>query len=142
MKKTFALIALAIAALTVSIPATAQTIELNKKTFLEKVVNYEKNPNAWNYLGSKPAIIDFYATWCPPCKKLSPVLEELSKEYKDKIVIYKVDVDKERELSSVMGIRSMPTLIFIPMSENPQVLNGAYPKEEIKKMIEKVLLKK
>lgn len=127
--------------------ATATTnapgvISLNKEAFLKNVVNYEANPKEWKYLGNKPAIIDFYATWCGPCKKIAPVLEELAKEYKDQIVIYKIDTDKEKELAQAFGIRSIPTLLFVPMEGEPQMSQGALPKEELKKAIQEVLLKK
>lgn len=115
---------------------------LTKAEFLQKVYNYEKNPDAWKYEGDKPAIIDFYATWCGPCKMIAPVLEELAKEYEGKIVIYKIDTDKEKELASAFGIRSIPTLLFIPKSGDPQVAQGAMPKEGLKKAIDDFLLKK
>lgn len=119
-----------------------KTIEINKEQFLQKVVNYESNPTEWKYLGDKPAIIDFYASWCGPCKMVAPILEELAAEYGDSIVIYKVNTEKERELSSAFGIRSIPTLIFVPMGENPQVVQGAMGKADFRKVIDEVLLKK
>ncbi len=118
------------------------TIHLTKQQFLEKVVNYETNPTEWKYLGEKPAIIDFYATWCGPCKMLSPVLEELAAEYGDKLVIYKIDTDKEKELAGAFGIRSVPTLLFVPMEGQPQMAMGALGKADLKKAIEQVLLVK
>ena len=117
-------------------------IELNKAEFLKRVANYETNPTEWKYLGDKPAIIDFYATWCGPCKRLSPMLEELQAEYGDQIVIYKVDVDKEQELAAVFGIRAMPTMLFIPMNGKPQMAQGAMGKEDFKRIIDSVLLGK
>lgn len=108
--------------------------------FLNKVYNYEANPNDWKYEGDKPCIVDFYATWCGPCKALAPVLEELAKEYDGKIYIYKVDVDKEEELAATFGIRSIPTLLWIPKDGKPTVTQGAMPKTELKKMIDEVLL--
>lgn len=119
-----------------------KTIEINKEQFLQKVVNYEVNPTEWKYLGDKPAIIDFYASWCGPCKMVAPILEELAAEYGDSIIIYKVNTEKERELSSAFGIRSIPTLIFVPMGENPQVVQGAMGKADFRKVIDEVLLKK
>lgn len=104
------------------------------------VYNYETNPNDWKYEGDKPCIVDFYATWCGPCKALAPVLEELAKEYDGKIYIYKVDVDKEEELAATFGIRSIPTLLWIPKNGKPTVTQGAMPKTELKKMIDEVLL--
>lgn len=117
-------------------------IELTKSEFLKRVANYETNPTEWKYLGNKPAIIDFYATWCGPCKRLSPMLEELQAEYGDQIVVYKVDVDKEQELAAVFGIRAMPTLLFIPMNGKPQMAQGLMPKNELKSAIDSVLLGK
>lgn len=86
-------------------------------------------------------MIDFYADWCGPCKAVAPVLEELAAEYEGKIYIYKVDTEKEQELAAVFGIRSIPTLIFVPMGENPQMIQGALPKANLKDAIEQVLLK-
>lgn len=117
------------------------TTHLTKATFLEKVVDYEKNPQTWEYLGDKPCIIDFYADWCGPCKMVAPIMEELSEEYKDEIHIYKVDTEAEQELAAVFGIRSIPTIIFCPMNEAPQKVAGALPKESFKEAIEEVLLK-
>lgn len=116
------------------------TIELTKSEFLKKVVDYEGNPKEWKYLGDKPAIVDFYASWCGPCKMLSPVLEELAKEHKDDIIIYKVNTENEPELAAAFGIRSIPTLLFIPVKGNPQMIMGAQPKTELNAMIEKYLL--
>ena len=93
---------------------TGKVIHINQSEFIEKVYDYKKNPDKWVYEGSKPAIIDFYADWCGPCRRLSPVLEKLAEKYKDKIVIYKVNTDKERELAAAFGITSLPTLVFIP----------------------------
>ena len=118
------------------------TIHLTKAEFLKKVVDFENNPTEWKYLGDKPAIIDFYADWCGPCKAVAPVLEELAKEYDGQIYIYKIDTEREQELAGAFAIRSIPTLLFIPMGENPQMAQGALPKSELKKVIEEVLLKK
>lgn len=115
------------------------TTQLNKKDFLDKVYDYEKNPKKWVYKGDKPAIIDFYADWCGPCRKTAPILEALAKEYGDKIVIYKVDTQKERELSAAFGIQSLPSLLFIPLGEAPQLAKGALPKEAFEEAIAKVL---
>lgn len=112
---------------------------LTKETFKEKVFNYEKNQDKFVFEGDKPTIIDFYAEWCQPCKMLSPVLEELSKEYDGKINIYKVNTEDERELSSVFGIQSIPSMLFIPMGDQPQMANGFMPKESLKDIIKEVL---
>ena len=114
------------------------TENLTKQTFLEKVFNYEKNKD-WMYEGKLPAIIDFYADWCGPCKMIAPILEELSNEYVGKINIYKVDTEAEQELSAAFAIRSIPSMLFIPMSEQPQMANGALPKQELHKLIKEVL---
>ena len=117
-------------------------IHLTQAEFLKKVADYKTDSKEWKYLGDKPAIIDFYATWCGPCKQVAPLLEELSKEYAGQIVVYKVDVDKEPELASDFGIQSIPTIWFVPMKGEPKVTMGAMSKEQLKDHIEKVLLKK
>jgi thioredoxin len=119
-----------------------KTIHLTKAEFLTKVANYEANPQEWKYLGDRPAIIDFYADWCGPCKSIAPVLEELAAEYDGQIYIYKINTETEQELASVFGIRSIPSLLFVPMNEAPQMAQGAMPKSAFKEAIETVLLKK
>ena len=117
-------------------------IHLTKIDFLKKVTNYEANPNEWKYLGDKPALIDFYADWCGPCKAIAPVLEELAAEYGDQIYIYKIDTEAEQELAAMFGIRSIPSLLFVPMEGQPQMAQGALPKQTLKEAIDEVLLKK
>lgn len=112
-----------------------EVVSLNKADFLKKVYNYEANPKEWKFEGSRPAIVDFYATWCGPCKALHLVLEELSKEYSGKVDIYQIDVDKEKELAAAFGIRSIPTLLMIPMKEEPRISQGALPKDQLKKQL-------
>ena len=119
-----------------------KTIHLTKSDFLSKVANYETDPTDWKYLGDKPALIDFYADWCGPCKAVAPVLEELAKEYDGEIYIYKIDTEAELELSALFGIRSIPSLLFIPMNGTPQMAQGALPKNALKEAIDKVLLEK
>lgn len=119
-----------------------EPIHLTKEEFLKKVVDYEKNPTEWKYLGDKPAIIDFYADWCGPCKMIAPILEELANEYAGQIYVYKIDTEQEQELAAAFGIRSIPTLLFVPMGEAPQMAQGALPKATFKEAIETVLLKK
>jgi thioredoxin 1 len=114
------------------------TEHLNKDEFISKVFDYEKNKE-WNYAGDLPAIVDFYAEWCGPCKMLSPVLEDLSKEFDGKLRVYKIDTDKEPEVSGVFGIQSVPTLLFIPSKGDPTMAMGALPKPELKKAIREVL---
>lgn len=116
------------------------TKHLTKQEFLENIFNYEQNTE-WKYSGSLPAIIDFYADWCGPCKMVAPVLEELSEEYSGKINIFKVDTEAEQELAAVFGIQSIPSLLFIPMDGQPQMAKGALPKNAFKEAIENVLLK-
>lgn len=117
------------------------TVHLTKAEFLQKVYDYEANPQNWKYEGDRPAIVDFYATWCRPCKALAPVLEELAAEYGDRLVIYKVDVDQEQELAGAFGIRSVPTLLFIPTEGEPSMSAGAPGKADLKRYIEESLLK-
>lgn len=117
-------------------------INLTKTDFLTKVANYEANPNEWKYLGDKPALIDFYADWCGPCKAIAPVLEELAGEYNDEVYIYKVNTEEEQELAALFGIRSIPSLLFVPMNDSPQMAQGAVPKPELKKAINEILLNK
>lgn len=113
---------------------------LTKQTFLDKVFNYEKNKD-WKFEGKLPCIIDFYADWCQPCKMVAPILEELSEEYKGKINIYKVNTEQEQELSAAFGIRSIPSMLFCPAEGQPQMAQGALPKESLVKVIEDVLMK-
>jgi len=121
---------------------STNTKALTKADFLKTVFDYEANPEEWKYLGDKPAIIDFWADWCAPCKALSPILEELAAEYEDIIYIYKVNTDKERELAAAFGIQAIPSLLFIPMDDLPQMARGALPKKELKELIDEFLLKK
>jgi len=118
------------------------TIHLTKAEFLSKVANYETNPTEWKYLGDKPCIIDFYASWCGPCKTIAPILEDLANEYNGQIYIYKVDTEAEQELAAAFGIRSIPTILFCPMVGAPQMAQGAMPKDSFKQAIKEVLLKK
>jgi len=111
---------------------------LTLETFKQKVFNFEQNKD-WKFEGTRPAIIDFYADWCGPCKMVAPILEELSKEYDGKIDIYKVDTESEQELASVFGIRSIPSLLFIPKDAQPQMAQGALPKESFKQAFKEVL---
>ncbi len=114
------------------------TINLTKNDFLKKVANYEKNPNKWIFLGNRPAVIDFYATWCSPCRALAPILEELANEYMGEIDIYKINVEEERELTSIFNITSIPTLLLIPVEGKPQKVQGVLPKVKLKETIEKL----
>ncbi|MCF8241241.1 MAG: thioredoxin [Melioribacteraceae bacterium] len=116
------------------------TEHLTKQDFLDKVFNYEQKKE-WDYQGELPAIIDFYADWCGPCKMVAPVLEELSDEYEGKIKIFKIDTEAEQELAAVFGIRSIPSILFIPKNDKPQMAQGALPKDSLIQIIDDVLLK-
>ncbi len=112
--------------------------ELSKKTFCEKIFDYEKKKE-WEFQGSLPAIIDFYADWCGPCKMVAPVLEDLSMEYEGKLRVYKVNTEEEQELAGVFGIRSIPSFLFVPTNGQPQMAMGALPKETFVKAFNDVL---
>ncbi len=111
---------------------------LVKETFKEKVFDYEKDKD-WSFKGQKPAIIDFYADWCGPCKMVAPVLEELAKEYNDKLDIYKIDTDDQQELAAIFQIRSIPSILFIPTEGQPAMAAGAMAKDQFKEAIKNVL---
>lgn len=112
---------------------------LTTEQFKERVFDYTKHKQ-WKYQGELPCIIDFYTTWCGPCRRLAPILAELSEEYCGEIVVYKVDTEKERELAAVFGISSIPTLLFCPMDGRPQIAKGLLPKETLQQAIAEVLL--
>lgn len=117
------------------------TIHLTAQDFKDNIFNYEE-ASEWQYKGQLPAIIDFYADWCGPCKAVAPILEELSDQYAGKLLIYKIDTDAEMELSSLFGIQSIPTLLFIPMEGTPMMQKGAIPKNVFQQVIEERLLPK
>lgn len=112
---------------------------MTEADFREKIFDYETE-SEWKYKGSLPAIIDFYADWCGPCKAVAPVLEELAAEYDGKLVIYKIDTDKEQQLSGMFGIQSIPTFLFIPLEGTPMMQRGALPKNAFEQVIEEKLL--
>ena len=111
---------------------------LTKETFKEKVFNFEQNKE-WKFEGDIPCMIDFYADWCQPCKIVAPVLEELAVEYNGKINIFKVNTEQEQELSAMFGIKSIPSLLFVPKDGQPQMAMGALPKDSFEKAIKEVL---
>lgn len=115
--------------------------EMNAEMFKHNIMDYKKNPNKWQFKGDKPAIIDFYATWCGPCKATAPILEEIAGDYAGQIDVYKVDVDKQRELASLFGIRSIPSILFIPKTGEPSMQTGAMNKAQFEEVIKSVLLK-
>ncbi|MFQ3597520.1 MAG: thioredoxin [Chloroherpetonaceae bacterium] len=115
------------------------TTALTLETFKTKVFNFETNKE-WKFEGDKPCLIDFWAAWCGPCRMIAPILEELSEEYKDQINIYKVDTEAEQELAAMFGIRSIPSLLFVPMNGQPKMAAGALPKSALKELIDRELL--
>ena len=115
------------------------TVKLTAEQFKNEIFDYTTEKE-WKYKGDKPSIIDFYADWCGPCKMVAPILEELSDDYKDQVIIYKVNTEVERELSGVFQIRSIPSMLFIPTDKQPIMQAGAMPKEALKNVIEKELL--
>jgi len=136
-------IGLLLLALILIMPLIAEEVKikpehLTLETFKEKVFDYENNTK-WNYKGELPAIIDFYADWCGPCKQVAPIMKELANEYDGKVLIYKVDTDAERQLAGMFRIESIPSILFIPVGEQPQMVTGALPKESFVKIIEDVL---
>jgi thioredoxin len=122
-------------------------IKIDKAQFKAQIMDYEKNPKDWKYAGKLPCIVDFYADWCGPCRIASPVLEELAQKYKGRIVVYKVNTDQERELSTVFGISGIPAFLYVPQVGNPTMTSGIArtpeaTKEQFEKMINDLLLKK
>ena len=121
-------------------PKVGSVIDMDDLMFRYRIIDYKSRETEWKYKGDKPCIIDFYATWCAPCRMIAPSLKELAEEYKDSIYVYKVDVDKQKELAMAMGIQSMPTILLIPMTGNPQIIVGAADKNTFRRAIEEVLL--
>ncbi len=117
------------------------TVQLTSDKFKKEVFDYTKNKE-WKFQGKKPAVIDFYADWCGPCQMVAPIFEELSDEYDGDVTIYKVDTEKESELSAIFGIQSIPSILFIPMEGSPMMQRGAMPKASLKEAIDKELLKR
>ena len=145
MKRIFTIALLAASTLFMTACAQSENKQsqakyITKQEFLELVVNYEKNPDTWQFLGNRPCLIDFTASWCGPCRKMAPILDELAAQYSGKIDIYKIDVDKEEELASAFGVTSIPAFLFCPMQGNPQGSMGAIPKDELIKIIDTFLL--
>jgi thioredoxin len=115
--------------------------ELTTEEFKNRVMDYDRNPTVWKYKGEKPAIIDFYATWCGPCKATAPIVEDIANEYTGKLDVYKVDVDQQEQLAALFGIQSIPTILFIPKEGTPKKSVGAMMKSQFEDVIQKELLK-
>lgn len=120
--------------------SVGEVVVLTKQSFIEKVYDYEANPSKWTFKGDKPCVIDFYADWCRPCKMIAPIMTDLAKLYEGKVDIYKINTDKERELAQYFGIRSIPAILFCPVGADPQMMTGAYPKEQYVETINSFLL--
>jgi thioredoxin 1 len=112
---------------------------LNKQSFRDKVFNYKKN-NEWQFEGKLPALVDFWAPWCGPCRMVGPVIDELSQEYAGKVNFYKVNTEEEQEIAGMFGIQSIPSLLFIPLKGEPKMALGALPKKELKRIIDSDLI--
>ncbi|MCF8231026.1 MAG: thioredoxin [Bacteroidales bacterium] len=121
---------------------SGKPIHLTKETFKTKVMNYEENKKQWVFEGNKPCVIDFYADWCQPCKKIAPIMKDLAKEYEGEINVYKVDTEKQKELARVFGIKSIPSILFCPKDGKPQMTRGVMPKKRFVNIVDELLLKK
>lgn len=125
-----------------TLPILAEdVVYITTEQFKARIFDY-KNNKEWSYNGDKPCVIDFYTTWCGPCKRLAPIMEELSQTYCDQVVFYKADTERERELAYVFGINSIPQVLYIPTEGRPMLLKGLYPKDEIIRIIDEFLLGK
>jgi thioredoxin len=121
-------------------PADGKVRKINTQEFINEIFDYKSSPTKWVYKGDKPAVIDFYADWCGPCKRVAPIMDELAKEYAGKMYFYKINTDEERELAgAVFGIRSIPSILFIPAQGQPMMYTGAFPKQEYVKLINEKL---
>ena len=143
MKKTL-LIALILVVAGINANAqnkTSKVIHLTYKEFLNKVWDFEKDPSTFNYKGSVPAIVDFYADWCGPCRKIAPVMEKLAEEYDGRLVVYKINVDQEKDLATAFGVSSIPMVLFIPMEGQPMMQVGALSEADYRKIVVDQLLK-
>lgn len=116
---------------------SAEPVHLDKSMFLDKVFDYEKNPKEWKFKGNRPCIIDFYADWCGPCKKVAPIMDNLAEKYEGKVDVYKIDTDEQKELAKVFGIKSIPSVMFCPKNGKPAMYKGAFPKSKYEKLLNK-----
>lgn len=134
-------IVITFAAILVVLPMVAEVTYLTSAEFKTKIMDYSVEKE-WKYVGKKPCVIDFYTTWCGPCKRLAPIMDELSEKYKGKVIFYKADTERERDLAYVFQINSIPQVLYIPVEGQPILLKSLYPKEDIIKIIDTELLKK
>lgn len=141
MAKIFATLALLFATSSFVAAQNSMVKHINQEEFRAQICDFV-NSSTWQYKGKKPCVIDFYATWCGPCRTISPFLDNLSVKYKDQIDVYKIDVDKNKELAQAFGATSIPLLIFVPVNGDPQANRGALPEAELENAIKTVLLKK
>ena len=139
---------IALVILATSLATNAQSNKSESKTkhltyneFLHKVWNFENNPTTFIYKGKVPAVIDFYADWCGPCRRVAPIMEKLAEEYEGRLVVYKINVDQEKELASAFQAKSIPMVLFIPLEGQPMKQVGTMPEESYRKIVEEHLLK-
>ncbi len=142
MRRTIKAVFAVLFFVSLTLPVMAEdVVYITTEQFKERIFDY-KNEKDWIFKGNKPCVIDFYTTWCGPCKRLAPIMEEMSQKYCDQVVFYKADTERERELAYVFGINSIPQVLYIPMEGKPLLLKGLYPKEEIVRIIDEFLLNK
>ena len=142
MRRTIKAVFAVLFFVSLTLPVMAEdVVYITTEQFQERIFDY-KNEKDWLFKGNKPCVIDFYTTWCGPCKRLAPIMEEMSQKYCDQVVFYKADTERERELAYVFGINSIPQVLYIPMEGKPLLLKGLYPKEEIVRIIDEFLLNK
>jgi thioredoxin len=142
MRRTIKAVFAVLFFVSLTLPVVAEdVVYITTEQFKERIFDY-KNEKDWIFKGNKPCVIDFYTTWCGPCKRLAPIMEEMSQKYCDQVVFYKADTERERELAYVFGINSIPQVLYIPMEGKPLLLKGLYPKEEIVRIIDEFLLNK
>jgi len=145
MKKTLliamVIIATSLNAIAQDKPEESKVKQLTYKEFLSKVWNFEKDPNTFNYKGKLPAIIDFYADWCGPCRRVAPIMEKLAQEYDGQLLVYKINVDQERQLANAFQVKSIPMVLFIPMEGQPSMQVGAMQEEGYRQVIKEQLIK-
>ena len=142
MRRTIKAVFAVLFFVSLTLPVVAEdVVYITAEQFQERIFDY-KNEKDWVFKGNKPCVIDFYTTWCGPCKRLAPIMEEMSQKYCEQVLFYKADTERERELAYVFNINSIPQVLYIPMEGKPLLLKGLYPKEEIVRIIDEFLLNK